>query len=56
LVGDSKYGTDHRDPDFSHQALRAAHLSFSPEKDSPLAYLTDVSVTAPEDARFRLKK
>lgn len=56
LVGDSKYGTDRHDPLFSHQALRAAYLSFSPQKDSPLAYLAEVSVTAPGDERFRLKK
>lgn len=56
LVGDAKYGTDRRDPVFHHQALRAAYLSFSPEKDSPLAYLSEVSVSAPEDERFRLKK
>lgn len=56
LVGDSKYGTDRRDPDFSHQALRAASLSFSPQKDSPLNYLAEITVTGAEDKRFRRKK
>ena len=56
LVGDSKYGTDRSDPVFSHQALRAASLSFSPEEGTLLSYLKEVSVTAPEDARFVPKK
>lgn len=56
LVGDGKYGTDRHDPLFSHQALRAARLRFSPRDTSPLAYLADLTVTAPEDPRFVPKK
>ncbi len=52
LVGDSKYGKDRSDPDFSHQALRAHFLSFSPDETSPLSYLKNVTVTAPQDPLF----
>lgn len=56
LVGDSKYGTDRRDPEFPHQALRAHALSFSPDASSELAYLATVTVTSPADPRFVPKK
>lgn len=56
LVGDSKYGTDRSDPEFSHQALRAHRIVFHPEDDSPLAYLKGLCVTAPETDLFCLKK
>ena len=38
------------------KALRAASLSFSPDENTLLSYLKEVSVTAPEDARFVPKK
>ena len=52
LVGDAKYGRDKNDPDFPHQALRAQTLIFHPEDGSPLSYLKDRRVDAPEDVRF----
>jgi 23S rRNA pseudouridine955/2504/2580 synthase len=55
LVGDSKYGKD-RAEDFRFQALRAHKLSFSPKDSSPLFYLKELVVTAPEDDAFCPKK
>ncbi len=52
LVGDSKYGKDRKDPDFSHQALRAVSLSFHPSPASPLSYLENVRILAPDDPLF----
>ncbi len=52
LVGDSKYGTDRADPDFSYQALFAHRIVFHPPAQSPLSYLNGVEIRAPEDALF----
>ena len=52
LVGDAKYGKDRKDPDFAFQALRSYRLCFHPEKDSPLAHLSGLTVTAPADPLF----
>jgi len=56
LVGDSKYGTDRNDPDFSHQALRAQTLRFFPIESSPLSYLHGKEISAGEDPLFSPKK
>ncbi len=55
LVGDSKYGRDRSDPEFSHQALRAQKLIFHPEESSPLFYLNGREFSAPEDPVFTSK-
>ncbi|MBE6712175.1 MAG: RluA family pseudouridine synthase [Ruminococcaceae bacterium] len=51
LVGDTKYGKT-RDKDFAFQALRSHRLQFHPRKDSPLSYLADKEILAPEDPKF----
>ncbi len=56
LVGDSKYGKDSRDPDFSHQALRSHRLCFFPREESPLISLQKICVEAPEHPLFSQKK
>lgn len=54
LVGDTKYGTV-RDTDFSYQALRSHRLVFHPEEKSPLFYLAEKEIFAPESALFSQK-
>lgn len=56
LVGDSKYGRDRSDPDFSHQALRSHRLRFLPEENSLFSHLAGREITAPEDPLFSPKK
>lgn len=56
LVGDSKYGTDSRDPDFAHQALRSHKIQFFPQENSPLSELGGITVTAPDHPLFITKK
>jgi len=56
LVGDGKYGKARPDPDFAHQALRAVSLSFHPTPSSPLSYLKELTVRAPQTALFSPKK
>lgn len=55
LVGDSKYGSDRDDPDFSHQALRAASIVFRPDPNSPLSYLAEKRIEAPPHPLFQAK-
>ena len=52
LVGDGKYGKGKKDPVFSHQALRSAALTFSPEETGVLAPLAGKTVRASFDGRF----
>ena len=55
LVGDSKYGKDHSDPEFHHQALRAHSISFKVPQESPLFYLDGRIFSAPESPLFASK-
>ncbi len=52
LVGDSKYGKDRGDADFSYQALRSHSLTFFPKEESPLFYLFEKEIRAPRDPLF----
>lgn len=56
LVGDSKYGKDSHDPDFSHQALRSHKIRFFPNENSPLSSLGKIEIEAPAHPLFIIKK